>query len=171
VLTKDEKIANKIRQLRSYGAKIKYKHNIIGFNSRLDELQAAFLRCKLKLLDKWNIQRNAVAKKYHKSLSDTEIILPLVPNFADPVWHLYVIRCKKRNKLKTYLEKKGISTIIHYPTPPHRQKCYADLNHLKLPIADTISNEALSLPIYPTLTINEIDFICEQILKFYKKNK
>jgi dTDP-4-amino-4,6-dideoxygalactose transaminase len=137
----------------------------------LDELQAGFLRCKLKLLDKWNIQRNAVAKKYHKSLSDTEIILPLVPNFADPVWHLYVIRCKKRNKLKTYLEKKGISTIIHYPTPPHRQKCYADFNHLKLPIADTISNEALSLPIYPTLTVNEIDFICEQILKFYKKNK
>jgi dTDP-4-amino-4,6-dideoxygalactose transaminase len=145
VLTNDDAIANKVRMLRNYGSTVKYQHDIAGYNSRLDELQAAFLRVKLKVLDDWNQDRRRVAAQYDELLKDVDVVLPFVPEYAEPVWHLYVIRSKRRDALKDYLEKKGISTVVHYAIPPHRQACYSVYSDHKLPIADLLAEEVLSL--------------------------
>ncbi|HEB27816.1 MAG TPA: erythromycin biosynthesis sensory transduction protein eryC1, partial [Porticoccus sp.] len=151
VLTNDGTIANKVRQLRNYGSTVKYQHDLAGYNSRLDELQAAFLRVKLAKLDTWNVLRREVACQYSKLLADTSVDLPFVPEFAEPVWHLYVIRNKQRDTLKEHLEQQGVSTVIHYPTPPHLQACYQDFRGQHLPIAEMLANEVLSLPMFPGL--------------------
>lgn len=166
VLTNNEEIATKVRRLRNYGSKVKYKHEILGCNSRLDEMQAAFLRVKLSVLDQWNSRRKEVAAHYSERLAGLNIHLPKVPEFADPVWHLYVIRSQKRNALQAQLEANGISTVIHYPIPPHRQGCYLNNQHASYPIADLLANEVLSLPISPAVTDGEIEYIRESISEF-----
>ncbi|WP_446810831.1 DegT/DnrJ/EryC1/StrS family aminotransferase [Methylomonas sp. 2BW1-5-20] len=163
VLTDDDAVANKVRQLRNYGSKIKYRHDIAGYNSRLDEMQAAFLRVKLALLDEWNGRRRDVADRYSKLLAGTDIDLPQVPDYAEPVWHLYVIRSKQRDALKTKLEQQGVSTIIHYPIPPHQQACYVGFRELALPVAQMLANEVLSLPISPAMTVDEVEFAARTI--------
>lgn len=159
VLTNDRIIAAKIKQLRNYGSNKKYQHDIAGYNSRLDEIQAAFLRVKLTHLDRWNSLRREVAEKYNEALAIKNIILPVVPDFAEPVWHLYVVRSKNREALINLLEDKGISTIIHYPIPPHRQECYRNYFDGHLPIADLLSTEVISLPMSPTMTPEQIEHV------------
>jgi dTDP-4-amino-4,6-dideoxygalactose transaminase len=166
VLTNDDAIAKKVRMLRNYGSTLKYRHDLAGYNSRLDELQAAFLREKLKVLDEWNVRRREVAAAYTKMLYDLDCVLPFVPGFAEPVWHLYVIRSKQRDALKAHLEEQGISTVIHYPTPSHQQVCYKDFINQTLPVADIFAREVLSLPISPDLKENEIERVCETVKKF-----
>ncbi len=166
VLTNDDAIANKVKQLRNYGSKIKYQHDLVGYNSRLDEMQAAFLRAKLEVLDEWNDRRKEVAGQYLKVLAGVDVILPFVPDFSDPVWHLYVIRSKHRDELRAHLEKQGIATVIHYPIPPHRQACYSNYKNHELPIADQLAKEVFSLPISPVQTVNDTQFVCNEIIKF-----
>jgi dTDP-4-amino-4,6-dideoxygalactose transaminase len=171
VLTSDDEIAEKVRQLRNYGSKVKYQHDLVGYNSRLDEMQAAFLRVKLAELDTWNVLRRDVAGQYSKLLADADIGLPLVPDFAEPVWHLYVIRNKQRDAIKSYLEQQGISTVIHYPTPPHLQACYQDFRGHHLPIVEVLANEVLSLPMSPTLEAVEIEYVAAGIHGFLSSSE
>lgn len=159
VLTNDAGIADKVKQLRNYGSSIKYQHDLAGYNSRLDEMQAAFLRVKLVVLDEWNDRRKEVADQYSKVLAGAEISLPFVSDFSDPVWHLYVIRSNHRDELRAYLEKQGISTVVHYPIPPHRQKCYSSFRKINLNIADELAATVLSLPISPVINSSEIEYV------------
>lgn len=161
VLTNDKDIADKVRRLRNYGSALKYQHDVVGYNSRLDELQAALLRVKLGKLDEWNRRRAEIAEIFLHQLSGCEIDLPHVAELADPVWHLFVIRSPKRATLQNYLKARGIGSMIHYPIPPHRQRCYADRTWGELPIAEKLSREVLSLPIYPTMNSNEVAYIIE----------
>lgn len=153
VTTNDPELAEKVRVLCNYGSPEKYRHGVKGFNSRLDELQAAFLREKLKKLDEWNKRRQVVAAKYLARLADTPLILPFIPEWADPVWHLFVVRSGHRDVLQKRLSENGIATMIHYPIPPHRQAAYAELGYREgaFPIAERLHREVLSLPIGPHL--------------------
>lgn len=168
VLTNDDAIAEKVKQLRNYGSKVKYQHDLAGYNSRLDEMQAAFLRVKLAVLDEWNARRREVADRYSKLLSDADTVAPTVPQYAEPVWHLYVIRGKRRDALKLHLEQKGISTVIHYPIPPHKQACYQGFRGHNLPIAELLAAEVLSLPMSPKLQIAEVEHVVSEIISFLK---
>ena len=170
VLTNDDAIAEKVRQLRNYGSTMKYQHNLAGYNSRLDEMQAAFLRVKLAVLDEWNVRRKEVADQYSKLLAGADIILPLIPEYAEPVWHLYVIRTKHRDALKAHLEQQGVSTVIHYPIPPHRQACYQDFKGHNLPIAAMLAEEVLSLPMSPALKAEEVELVARTIVTSLAKN-
>lgn len=171
VLTNDDAIADKVRQLRNYGSKVKYQHDLAGYNSRLDEMQAAFLRAKLPVLDQWNARRREIATRYSQLLADANIDLPLVPDYAEPVWHLYVIRSKQRNALKTHLEQQGVSTVIHYPIPPHRQGCYQNYQGHSLPIAEILAEEVLSLPMSPAMSAEEVEFVAHAIETYPEKNE
>jgi dTDP-4-amino-4,6-dideoxygalactose transaminase len=166
VLTNDDAIAEKVKQLRNYGSKIKYQHDLVGYNSRLDEMQAAFLRVKLAVLDEGNSRRREVADQYSKLLANAGIALPYVPAYAEPVWHLYVIRSKQRDALKAYLEQQGIATAIHYPMPPYRQACYQDFRGHNLPIAEFLAGEVLSLPMSPILGTNQVNSVVSNLLSF-----
>lgn len=154
VLTNDDHLAVSLKKLRNYGSEKKYYNEVIGFNSRLDELQAAFLRVKLAKLDEWNTRRKIIAAHYIESLTKTSLILPTVPEWADPVWHLFVVRSSSRNTLQKELADAGIGTMIHYPVPPHLQKAYAKMNmgEGSYPITELIHGEILSLPIGPHLS-------------------
>ncbi|AGS38792.1 DegT/DnrJ/EryC1/StrS family aminotransferase [Cycloclasticus zancles] len=151
ILTNDQHLADKVKLLRNYGSETKYQHDVVGVNSRLDEMQAAFLRVKLSVLDQWNEQRRGVARQYLEKLDGAGFVLPYVPKYAEPVWHLFVIRCQQRDKLKEHLENHGISTVIHYPVPPHLQVCYPGFNGHHLPLAKVLADEVLSLPMSPVL--------------------
>ena len=166
VLTNDEGIAEKVRQLRNYGSKKKYEHEILGFNSRLDEMQAAFLRVKLAELDNWNARRREIANLYTRLLSDADVIQPFLPEDVQPVWHLYVIRSAQRNALQGYLDKKGIATVIHYPVPPHQQLCYEEFKNYSLPLAEKLSKEVLSLPVSPFMHDDEVKQVVEMIYAY-----
>jgi dTDP-4-amino-4,6-dideoxygalactose transaminase len=166
ILTNDPQIAEKVRLYRNYGSQIKYKHDVTGYNTRLDEMQAAFLRVKLPLLDQWNDRRRKIAGHYSMLLADADVGLPFVPEYAEPVWHLYVVRTKQRDELKHYLEKHGVSTVIHYPTPPHLQACYQSFKECYLPIAETLSKEVLSLPMSPAMSLEEIEYVARAIVTF-----
>ena len=166
VLTNDSNIADKVRRLRNYGSTVKYQHNLAGYNSRLDELQAAFLREKLKVLDEWNSKRREIAKAYSVRNQGCDIKLPVTAVYAEPVWHLFVIRSQRRDALKAYLDQQGISTVIHYPIPPHRQSCYSDYRNHILPIADVLASEVLSLPMSPDLQEDEIEQVCRAVRDF-----
>lgn len=168
VLTNDDAIADKVRRLRNYGSTKKYKHDLAGYNSRLDELQAAFLRVKLRYLDDWNTRRREIAKTYSSLLEGSGNVLPLVLENVEPVWHLYVIRSDKRDLMKIHLEKKGVSTVIHYPTPPHNQACYANNKFGRLPISEKLAHEVLSLPMSPDLSTQEIQHVVDSISSFGK---
>lgn len=153
VTTNDAELAEKIRVLGNYGSRVKYQNEVKGFNSRLDELQAAFLCEKLKKLDEWNGRRKVVAAEYLNTLSCSNVVLPHVPEWADPVWHLFVVRNSQRDQLQKKLGEAGISTMIHYPVPPHLQGAYAELGYCTgaFPIAEQIHQEVLSLPMGPHL--------------------
>lgn len=166
IITSDDAIASKVRQFRNYGSTVKYHHDIAGYNSRLDELQAAFLREKLKVLDGWNNQRKNIARIYSDKLSATNVYLPMVPEYAEPVWHLYVVNSKQREAFKIHMEQQGVSTVIHYPVPPHLQACYSEYKNTSLPIAELLAGEVLSLPMSPALRSEEVEQVCNAVLKF-----
>jgi len=165
-MTNDSAIAQKIKQLRNYGSPIKYQHDLLGYNSRLDELQAAFLRVKLRELDNANARRREIARLYTEALAGSEIVPPYVPEWSDPVWHLYVVRTDKRNQLQEHLKRNGVETMVHYPIPPHRQKCYADIPQQPLPIAEILAAEILSLPISSSLSGLEVDYVIAKLKAF-----
>jgi len=156
VTTNDPVIADRIRVLRNYGSHVKYVNEVKGFNSRLDPIQAAILRVKLNKLDIWNDRRREIAKHYLDNLSVSSLVLPNVPEWADPVWHLFVVRHAQRDKVATRLNEMGIGTLIHYPIPPHKQAAYADLNFPleSYPKASKMADEVLSLPIGPHLEVH-----------------
>ncbi len=168
VTTNNLKIAERIKVLRNYGSERKYVNSFKGHNSRLDPIQATALRVKLKVLDKWTARRREVASRYLDMLSDSQLILPFVPDWAEPVWHLFVIRLKERDKLIDHLDSKGIGTIIHYPIPPHKQKAYSEegFNEISLPIAEKMAKEIISLPMGPHLHSEEVKAIIESIRDF-----
>jgi dTDP-4-amino-4,6-dideoxygalactose transaminase len=166
VLTNDSAIAQTVRRLRNYGSDVKYRHDVAGQNSRLDELQAALLRVKLGVLDQWNDQRRAVADRYSDLLAGSVAGLPFVPDFIEPVWHLYVIRSKQRDALKAHLDQQGVSTVVHYPIPPHRQACYQGFRGHKLPIAELLAGEVLSLPMSSALQVEEVAYVAESVAGF-----
>ena len=167
-VTNDKALADKVRALGNYGSDYKYHHIYKGNNSRLDELQAAFLSAKLPLMDKVNDDRRATAQKYLEGITNPLITLPYVMPECVPVWHLFAIRCDKRDDLAKYLEEKGISTNKHYPIPMHLQDCYADLGIKKgeLPIAEEISETELSIPMYYGMTEEEIQYVIDCINAF-----
>lgn len=164
-VTNDKELADKIRALGNYGSDYKYHHIYQGNNSRLDELQAAFLAAKLPYLDKVNKQRRSIAKKYLEGIKNTEITLPYVPDCMEPVWHIFGIRCKERDSLENFLNNAGIGTNKHYPIPMHLQECYKDLGYKKgdFPIAEEISATQLSLPMYYGMTDEEIQYVIDTI--------
>lgn len=166
ITTNDPELADRIKVLRNYGSRIKYHNEVIGFNSRLDELQAALLRVKLTKLDEWNIRRGRVAGRYLLELSGSpDLILPYVPDWAEPAWHLFVIRYAQRDALQKALTDTEIGTMIHYPIPPHLQPAYAELGipSGQYPITETIHKEILSLPMGPHLLPDQESFICSSI--------
>ncbi len=168
-VTSDKAIAEKIRALGNYGSDYKYHHIYKGTNSRLDELQAAFLSAKLPMMDKVTAARRAVAQKYLEGITNPEIILPYVHPDTKPVWHVFAIRCKDREKLAAHLEEKGIGTNKHYPIAMHLQECYRDLNipEGSLPIAEEISRTELSIPMYYGMTDEEIQYVIDAINGFH----
>ena len=165
VTTDRPDVAEKIRMLRNYGSKQKYRNELMGVNSRLDPLQAAILRVKLGKLDLWNERRQAVAARYIDGLEGTSYVLPYVPEWADPVWHLFVVRSSDRDKVVRDLTKAGVSTQIHYPIPPHAQAAYEDLGYgdTDFPLACRISQEVFSLPIGPHLSVNDLNETIETL--------
>lgn len=166
--TNDEKLANKIRTLGNYGADYKYHHILEGNNSRLDELQAAFLSAKLPMLDRMNEERKRIAKRYLSEIDNKNIILPFVPDYADPVWHIFGIRCCRRDNLEKFLSAKGIGASKHYPIPIHLQECYKNLGCSEgdFPIAEEISLTELSLPMYYGMTEEEINYVINCVNEF-----
>jgi dTDP-4-amino-4,6-dideoxygalactose transaminase len=168
VTTNDESLSNRVKSLRNYGSTIKYFNEEIGYNNRMDELQASFLRIKLNYIEEWTKQRKEIASWYNELLSDNEsIILPKCNKLADHVYHLYVVRTKERSKLQDKLLNKGIQTMIHYPKPPHLQKAYNNLGHNigDFIVAEEIANTCLSLPIWPGMQKSDVAYISEVISK------
>lgn len=169
VVTNNKEIADKVRALGNYGSDYKYHHIYQGTNSRLDELQAAFLRVKLPMLDKWNDARKRIADKYLSGINNDLIKLPVaVSEDYDHVYHVFVIRCDKRDELELYLKENGIGTVKHYPIPMHMQEAYAGLNLSEgsLPIAETISRTVLSIPMYYGMTDEQIKYVIDKMNAF-----
>lgn len=165
MVTNDKELADKVRALGNYGSDYKYHHIYQGNNSRLDEVQAAFLRIKLKELDRWNTERVRIANRYLEEITNPEVILPVTENDCTHVYHIFGIRCNRREELEKYLNEKGIGTNKHYPIPMHLQGAYEDLQIPKgaLPIAEEISNTQLSIPMYYGMTEDEISYVIDAI--------
>lgn len=161
ITTDDSEIADRIRVLRNYGSRVKYVNEVQGYNSRLDSLQAAVLRVKLRYLDEWNNRRKVIATSYLQGIASTGIILPQVPGWVDPAWHLFVIRYPQRDVLQQQLTEAGIGTLIHYPIPPHKQQAYAGSGFTAdaFPLASTMAEQVLSLPIGPQLSTPEVAIV------------
>jgi len=166
VTTNDKELAKKIKILRNYGSEKKYYNQRRGLNSRLDEIQAAILGVKLKYLDEENNARKKIAGIYLDQIKNSGIVLPYIPDYAEPIWHLFVIRCKNRNLLQEYLKESGIEALIHYPIPPHKQMAYKEFNDMSLIITEKIHKEVMSLPIGPYLREEQVKFIYEKINDF-----
>jgi dTDP-4-amino-4,6-dideoxygalactose transaminase len=167
-VTNNKELADKIRALGNYGSDYKYHHIYKGNNSRLDEMQAAFLAAKLPNLDKVNMNRREIADKYLKGITNPEVILPFVPDYAVPVWHIFGIRCKRRDELEKFLNERGITTNKHYPIPMHLQDCYKDLGFKEgdFPIAEEISATELSIPMFYGMTDEQIQYVIDAINEF-----
>ncbi len=163
VTTNDDELAYRIRAIANYGSDYKYHHIFKGTNSRLDEIQAAVLDIKLKHLDEDNKRRREIAKFYRENIKNPNIILPQLKEEENHVWHIFAVRTNDRDKLKKHLEDNGIETNIHYPTAPHKQECYKELEHLSFPVSEKIHKQVLSLPISPVLTRNEVMQVVEVI--------
>jgi Predicted pyridoxal phosphate-dependent enzyme apparently involved in regulation of cell wall biogenesis len=167
VLTNNDEIAERLRMLRNYGQRRKYYHDLIGYNSRLDEIQAAILNVKLKYLDEFVSKRRKIAQVYKEHLFNT---VEFQEEYEDAIhaYGYFVIKCKYRDKLHEFLKKEGIETIIHYPLPIHQQNSYKEYNSLYLPFTEKVSNNVLSLPMHPFLENDEIEYLCRKIIEFYK---
>jgi dTDP-4-amino-4,6-dideoxygalactose transaminase len=165
VTTNDPQLAERIRLLRNYGSRVKYVNEIKGVNSRLDPLQAAVLRVKLRHLDNWNARRQALAAAYLSGLARTGLTLPQVPAWADPVWHLFVVRHPQRDALAQRLAAAGIGSLIHYPIPPHRQQAYAAAGFAAgaFPLAEAMAGEVMSLPIGPQMVADSVVNVCASL--------
>jgi dTDP-4-amino-4,6-dideoxygalactose transaminase len=172
IVTNDDELAEAIRQLREHGQVTRYYHPIVGYNARLDEIQAAVLRIKLKRLDAWNARRRAVARLYNTLLAGSGVITPQDPGDSH-VWHIYAIRVGggKRDALKDFLWERGIGTGIHYPVPIHLQESAQFLGYRagELPITEKVSNEVLSLPMYPELTDDQAEYVADAVKAFLKR--
>jgi dTDP-4-amino-4,6-dideoxygalactose transaminase len=172
VTTDDDQLAEVVRAIANYGSKVKYKNEYQGLNSRLDEIQAAFLDVKLKYLDAENQHRRKIAKYYLENIKHPEIILPIHSSLIthrsslNHVWHLFVIRTPQRDKLQKYLTENGIQTLIHYPIPPHQQMAYKDWNDLSFPITEKIHEEVLSLPISSAMEMIYVEKVVESLTSF-----
>lgn len=163
VVTNDRELFVKVKSLRNYGSRLKYHNEVKGYNSRLDELQAAFLRVKLGKLDAWNEQRRILAQRYRKYLNMEHYILPVIPEWAEPVWHVFVVRSPRRDRVLKHMRDNGIGGLIHYPVPSHLQPAYAELNILagSYPISERIHQEVLSIPLWPQMLQSEQDCVIE----------
>ncbi len=168
VVTNDPELEKRIRALGNYGSDYKYHHVLKGNNSRLDELQAAFLSAKLPHLERMNVERRRIADRYLSEIKNSKLILPTVGDAFVPVWHIFGIRCQERDALEQHLKERGIGTNKHYPIPIHLQECYRDLGFGpgKFPIAEEISKTELSLPMYYGMTDEEIGYVIEAVNAF-----
>jgi len=169
IVTNDDTLARRVRVLSNYGSQVKYYNERKGFNSRLDEIQAAVLRIKLTKLDEWNEKRKKIGKEYLQMLEGLcDLTLPYVPNWADPVWHQFVVRHPKRDLLQEYLNQNGVGTLIHYPLPPHLQAAYAELRYERgqFPISENMADEVLSLPMSSHLSTLELSHVVQQLSTF-----
>jgi dTDP-4-amino-4,6-dideoxygalactose transaminase len=169
VVSDDPGLIDTVRRLRNYGAAIKHDHTVAGFNSRLDPLQAAFLRVRLGCLDVWNSRRAEIARTYLRGLAAIPgCVLPDVPASYEPSWHLFVVRHSERDRLREWLARAGIETLVHYPVPPHLSRAYAHLGMLPgtLPIAECLAGEVLSLPIGPHLDGADVDCVIQAIAAY-----
>lgn len=173
VVTNDRDIAKRLEMLRNYGQKEKYHHQFRGYNRRLDTLQAAILRVKLKYLEKWNAARRWNAKLYQESLEGSGVVTPTEAAGAESVWHLYVIRTEQRDELKDYLINRGISAGIHYPIPIHLQPAYQDLEYQRgaFPVTESYAQQLLSLPMYAEMTQAQIEFVAKAICGFMSASR
>jgi len=171
VTTNDPEIAEKVRILRNHGSRERYQNEVLGFNSRLDEIQAAVLRVKLRYLEEWTARRRQIAALYTELLAHTAVTTPYERPEVRHVYHQYTIRAPRRDELRTYLQEQGIGTMVYYPTPLHRLKLYADLDYPagSLPVSEAVAREVLSLPIYPELTDEQVHEVAEAIRRFYRR--
>ncbi len=167
VTTQDPEIADRIRVLRNYGSRVKYVNDVKGFNSRLDPVQAVALRVKLKYLDEWNARRSAIAARYTEELANTGLMLPSVPEWAEPIWHVYVVQHPRRDEIQKSLHEAGIGTLIHYPIPPHLQEAYKDAGYAvgRFKIAERMAKRVLSLPMGPQLLPKQVDAVIAHLCK------
>jgi dTDP-4-amino-4,6-dideoxygalactose transaminase len=165
ITTNDPELADRVRVLRNYGSRVKYVNEVKGWNSRLDPVQAVVLRVKLRYLDEWNARRTAIAARYTAELAGTGLVLPTVPEWADPIWHQYVVQYAERDSLQKALKVAGIGTQIHYPIPPHLQNAYQNLGYAagRFPIAESMANRLLSLPIGPQLDDASVTAVIEAL--------
>ena len=168
VTTDNSELAERIRVLRNYGSRVKYINDVRGINSRLDPIQAAVLGVKLRHLDDWNARRAALARQYLRGLARTGLVLPDVPQWAEPVWHLFVVRHPQRDRLQQRLAEASIGTLIHYPVPPHLSGAYADLRPpvsrlWDLPIAENLAQTVLSLPMGPHVTTAQAQAVVKAV--------
>jgi len=163
VTTSNQALAEMVRMLANYGSKKKYVFERLGRNSRLDEIQAAVLAVKLKYLDADIDLRRSVARSYLDRIDNNLITLPQVLDWKAHVFHIFPVRCARRDDLQKYLENKGIHTLIHYPVPPHKQECYKEWNSINLPITERIHSEVLSLPMSPVLTADQVEFVIKSV--------
>jgi dTDP-4-amino-4,6-dideoxygalactose transaminase len=172
VVTNDSALAERVSLLRQYGWADRYVSAIKGLNSRLDEVQAAILRVKLRWLDRWNARRREHAGLYDRRLQDTGITLPLEPDYSKHCYHLYVIRSKRRDELQRFLREKGVGAIVHYPVPVHLQEAYRDLGMSEgaLPVTEMCAREVLSLPVAAELTEEQIEAACDVVAEFASKH-
>lgn len=161
VTTNDSGVAARLRLLRNYGSSVRYVHEVQGRNSRLDPLQAAFLRVKLRHLDSWNARRQKIAQRYLTELTGIDLALPVVPDGAEPVWHLFCVRHPRRDAFRDALQDAGIDTLVHYPTPPHLQAAYSTLRIPEgaFPVAEATASTILTLPIGPAMTDAQVDAV------------
>lgn len=169
IVTNDDTVADQVRLLRNYGSKVKYQHDVKGFNSRLDEMQAAFLRAKLIHLDEWNKQRKKIADYYLEHLAGLPgLKLPYAPSWLAPVWHIFAIQTPNRDALQLFLNNKGVGTLIHYPVPPHLSKAYEQLGLPKgaFPITEAIASSELSLPMGPHLSLDDAEYVVKMIREY-----
>lgn len=166
VVTNNEELAKLVKALRNYGSYKKYVNDFKGINSRLDEIQAAILRVKLKYLDEEIRHRQAVARHYRQCIKNSLLVLPETPSEENHVWHLFVVRQQERESLKSYLLQHGIHTLIHYPIPPHHQKAFSNWKLLKFPITEKIHNEVLSLPLRPYMPDDDVEYVVQKLNQF-----
>lgn len=163
ITTNDDTLAATLRKMRNYGSAVKYQHEMIGFNSRLDEIQAAVLRVKLRHLDSENAARRALAMDYLQALEGTHVILPSVLDDTEPVWHLFVVRTDERETLQTHLAHQQIGTLVHYPRACHLQKAYASSSWPDLPVAERLQSQVLSLPMAPYMVSADVITVANAI--------
>jgi dTDP-4-amino-4,6-dideoxygalactose transaminase len=172
VVTDDDETAEQLRALREYGETEKYRHELVGYNSRMDTLQATVLRTKLDHLDEWNDERRTAATQYNDRLADTPLVVPEPASFTDHIYHLYVVRTRdedERDALQAYLDDRGVDTGIHYPIPVHEQPSYQSLSDEfdDLPVTERVTPRILSLPMYPEITDEQVAYVCDVIEEFY----